>query len=101
VEPYKQSQPAIGLSLEVMTPDVPPDGFFYVLLNGEIKGRFKGLRQAQQFYRELLKASGWEPPRTDRPYVDPAAEAVERYMDELQEYWGTSHQHRRPGVRRA
>jgi hypothetical protein len=96
MESYRQSVPAIGLSLERETSSVPRDGHFYVLLNGEIKGRFRTMRQALALYKSLLKESGYTPPPVDRKH-DPAREAVERYMDELESYWADSHKHARSG----
>jgi predicted DNA-binding protein len=97
MESYKQSVPAIGVSLERGTANVPRDGYFYVLVNGEIRGRFRGMRRALAFYKSLLEQSGYTPPSTERAKADPAREAVERYMDELEAYWGESHRHTRRG----
>jgi len=96
MERYRQAVPAIELSLERATENVPDDGFFYVSLAGEIKGRFRTLRQAQALYKALLDESGYKPPApADRN--DPGREAVERYLDELGAYWGDSHKHSRRG----
>ena len=96
MESYRQSIPAIGLSLERGTADIPKDGYFYVLLNGEIKGRFRAMKQALALYKSLLEDSGYTPPGVDTK-GDPAHEAVERYMDELEAYWTDSHRHARRG----
>ena len=96
VESYRQSIPAIGLSLERGTADIPKDVYFYVLLNGAIKGRFRTMKQALALYKSLLEESGYTPPRVDTK-GDPAHEAVERYMDELEAYWTDSHRHSRRG----
>lgn len=97
MEPYRQAVPGIGLSLEHRTGRVPSDGYYYVLLNGEIKGRHRGLKWAQTQYKQLLADSGWRPAPTDRANVDPARETVERYMDELEDYWSSAHKHTRRG----
>ena len=94
---YKQSIPAIGLSLERGTPTVQKDGYFYVLVKGEIRGRFRTMREAQEAYKRLLEESGYKPPEPAAARVDPGGEAVERYMDELGLYWGESHKHMRRG----
>ncbi len=97
MEPYRQAIPALGLSLERNTGRVPADGYFYILLRGETKGRFRSLRQAQRQYKQLLAESGHTPaPRKGRR-IDPAREAVDRYMDQLEDYWGNSHKHARRG----
>lgn len=97
MEPYRQTIPAISLSLERYTAAVPDDGYYYVLKDGRVEGRFRTLRQAQARYKELLAASGYQPPPVEAKEVDPAKEAVERYMDELEAYWGDSHKHARRG----
>lgn len=97
MESYRQAIPAIGLSLERYTGAVPDDGYYYVLKDGEVKGRFRTLRQAQAKYKELLAASGYQPPPLQPRKVDPSREAVERYMDELEAYWGDSHKHTHRG----
>lgn len=96
MERYKQSIPAIRLSIQRGTEDVPADGYYYVLLGGEVRGRFRTLKQAQAVYKTLLDESGYKPPaRSDR--IDPGHEAVERYLDELGAYWSDSHKHSRRG----
>lgn len=97
MEPYRQAVPTIGLSLERDTARVPSDGYYYVLLNGEVKGRHRSLRQAQSQYKEFLAESGWKPPDLKRTRMDPAREAVERYMDGLEDYWSSAHKHTRRG----
>ena len=82
--------------MERATVNVPKDGYFYVLVNGQIKGRFRTMRQALALYKSLLEDSGYKPPTAERK-GDPAREAVERYMDELEAYWGDSHRHARRG----
>ena len=93
---YRQAIPAIGLSLERATDRVPKDGFFYVLLDGEIKGRFRTKSKALSLYRALLKQSGHKP-QPVQVSVDAARENVERYLDELESYWSDSHTHRKRG----
>ena len=97
VESYRQSIPAIGLSLERGTAGIPKDGYFYVFLNGAIKGRFHAMKQALALYKSLVQESGYTPPLPGDKKADPAREAVERYMDELEAYWTDSHRHARRG----
>ena len=91
---YRQSIPAIHLSLERATENVPNDGWFYVLLRDEIKGRFRTKSEALALYRTLLSESGYTPPP-----VEPSSrnETVERYLDDLEAYWTESHRHHRRG----
>lgn len=96
MELYRQAIPAISLSLERATPHVPNDGFFYVILDGEVKGRFRTRSKALALYKTLLEESGYKPQPVERP-ADPGRETVERYLDELEAYWSDSHSHRRRG----
>ena len=96
MELYRQAIPAIGLSLERATDRVPKDGFFYVLLDGEIKGRFRTKSKALSLYRSLLEQSGHKP-QPIQVSVDSTRENVERYLDELESYWSDSHTHRKRG----
>jgi hypothetical protein len=91
---YKQSLPAIGLSLERHTNAVPSDGY-YVLLHGELKGRFKNKATALELYRKLLKDSGYKPPPIDKAAA--RNEDMEGYLDAKELYWGESHKHVRRG----
>lgn len=93
---YRQSIPAIELSLEKSTDNIPNDGHFYVLLRGEVKGRFRTKYKALALYRTLLKESGFKP-QPVQVRTDSSRETVERYMDELESYWSDSHTHRRRG----
>src|SRR3972149_8625332 len=93
---YRQAIPAIGLSLERATDRVPKDGFFYVLLDGEIKGRFRTKSKALSLYRALLEQSGHQP-QPVQVSANAGRENVERYLDELESYWSDSHTHRRRG----
>ncbi len=97
MEPYRQAVPTIGLSIERNTGRVPSDGYYYVLLNGEVKGRYRSLRQAQSQYKQLLVESGWSPAPAKPASVDLAREAIERYMDDLDAYWSSSHKHTHRG----
>ena len=96
MELYRQAIPAIGLSLERATDRVPKDGSFYVLLDGEIKGRFRTKSKALSLYRSLLEQSGHKP-QPIQVSVDSTRENVERYLDELESYWSDSHTHRKRG----
>ncbi len=97
MEPYKQSFPALGLSIERNTPSVPADGRYYVVLNGELKGQHRGLKQAQAQYKRFVADSGWKPPSEGLNARDPSREAVDRYLDQLEDYWSSAHKHARRG----
>ena len=93
---YRQSIPAIGLSLERSTETVPEDNYFYVLLKGEVKGTFRTKQKALAMYRALLEESGYKPKPVEAQ-SDTSRESVERYMDSLETYWLDSHRHRKRG----
>lgn len=63
--PYRQTQPAVGLSLERFTDAVPTDGAYYLLLNGEIVGRYRSLKAAKTAWNHALDTSGWTPPKSE------------------------------------
>lgn len=92
---YKQSIPTIGLSLERHTKAVPSDGHYYVLLGGDVKGKFRNKNAALELYRELLRDSGYTPPPVEKATA--RNEAVEGYLDAKESYWGDSHKHTRRG----
>ena len=92
---FRQAIPAVELSLERSTSGVPSDGYFYVVLRGEVQGRFRNKKDALKLYRDLLKKSGYKPEPTKA--APPANLVVERYMDDLQSYWMDSHRHQKRG----
>ncbi len=92
---FKQSVPAIGLSLERATGRTPRNGMFYVFLGDEVKGEFRNKKLALDLYTSILKASGYTPPTPEKQVS--RNETVERYLDGLESYWGSSHKHSRRG----
>jgi hypothetical protein len=92
---YRQCIPPIDLSLERYTESVPKDGYYYVLLRGEIKGRFRTRNAAAELYTGLLRQTGYKPPPVDK--TTPRNEAVEGYLDAKESYWADSHKHARRG----
>jgi hypothetical protein len=97
MEPYRQAFPSLGLAIERGTPRVPSDGHYYVLFQGEVQGRHRSLKQAQAQYRTIFSRQDWKPEPVERAPVNPALQAVERYMDALEDYWGSASEHRRRG----
>ncbi len=92
---FKQSVPAIGLSLERGTDRTPTKGMFYVFLGDEVKGEFRNKKRALDLYMSILKASGYTPAAPENQAS--RNEAVERYLDDLESYWDSSHKHSRRG----
>lgn len=78
-----------------MTTAVPNDGCFYVLWQGEIRGRFRLKNPALKMYNSLHAESSYKPPRPEA--ASKKNDTVERYMDELEGYWLDSHKHARRG----
>lgn len=77
---YRQTQPAIGLSLERLTDAVPRDGAYYLLQDGEIVARYGSLKAAKAAWDDALAASGWTPPKA-------TIDADEVQMRERRERW--------------
>jgi len=64
------------------------------LLGDEIKGKFRLKAPAQALYAEILKESGYKP---EAPKPATKDGSVERYLDDLEAYWDSSHKHGRRG----
>lgn len=95
MEPYRQGIRELDLAIERGTTRVPPDGRFYVILKGEVLGSHRTLKQARAQYKDILTRQDWTPEAEE---TDPVRnEAVEHYMDALEQYWSSSHAHRRRG----
>ena len=58
---YRQGLEEHQLFLIQGTPEVPDDGYYYVLFQGEIAGRFRSLKQATSRYQELRKQLNLKP----------------------------------------
>ena len=59
--PYRQALPALALSIERHTPDVPDDGAWYLLKDGQQIGRFRSLKAAKEAWDAVVASSGWSP----------------------------------------
>ena len=62
VEPYRQTLPALKLSIERHTDAVPHDGRWYLLRDGAELGSYRSLKAAQEAWREVVAQSDWKPP---------------------------------------
>jgi hypothetical protein len=51
---YRQVHPRADMSIECNTDKVPNDGKYYVITNGEIIGKFRGLKSAIACYQKLV-----------------------------------------------
>jgi hypothetical protein len=91
--------PALGLSLQRYTADVPDDGYWYLLRGDEQLGRHRTEKAGRAAWQEYIAGSGWEPPQRE---LDPA-EALQRDISAREharyvEYWSSSHKFRRGGM---
>lgn len=76
---YRQRVDGYDLSIERGTPSVPADGYYYVILRGEQRGRFRSLAQATRLYAQLKAEMGYQaPPAAPSPSAD---ELHRRHMD--------------------
>src|SRR5687767_8950704 len=55
---FRRSHADASISLEEGTESVPRDGWYYVLKNGEVVGRYKNLKKATEVYVRLLDEEG-------------------------------------------
>jgi hypothetical protein len=62
---YVQRLPALDLSIERATAQVPSDGWFYLRKEGIVIGRFRSLRAAKEAWEAEKVASSWQPPVRD------------------------------------
>lgn len=92
-ERYRQGLPGIDLYIERSTERVPADGWFHVLLCGEVLGSFRTLRSAQRCYRQQQDALGYLPPVCESPSADELLrrEDLERDLLRSASYWAESH----------
>lgn len=62
---YRQAFPALGLSIEQGTENVPDDGRYHLLVHGETMNHFPNeaaaLRGYEEARRRLIKETGWVP----------------------------------------
>ena len=96
---YRQSIPGVELSIEKDTENVPNDGKFHVLMNGDTRGTFRSLKQAQELFNRLVRESGYTPVVGPVSKKSPAELAAERYLEAKDFYWADSHKYRGRGGR--
>ena len=95
---YRQSLPALNLSIERRTEQAPSDGQYHVIKDGELLGSFRSLKQAQKLFRSIIEESGY------RPSPQEAGKTVsemmtDRYLESKDLYWSDSHKYRGGGGR--
>jgi hypothetical protein len=92
---YVQRLDALGLSIERNTEAVPADGAWYLLRNGDVIGRYRSRKAAQEAWRQIIDESGWTPPKTAHRTTEEmlAAERAARDRDARNEYWHSGRRH--------
>ena len=77
---YRQFNERAGISIEQDTANVPNDGKYYVLKDGEIVANYKNLKAANEMYRKLVEDKGL-PPLEPLPKLT-REQLLERIWDE-------------------
>lgn len=94
-DPYKQRLPALGLSIERGTPDVPDDGAFHLLRDGVELRSYRSLAAAQKAWKTIVAESGWQPApkviRSPEEMLEAERSAADR--DARNEYWHSGRRH--------
>lgn len=96
-ESYKQYIPDLQLAIERFTPDVPPDGKYYLLRDGKVVGVYASLKKAQEKFRQIVAESGFVPKKAERPTKSASEIDIERYMEAKELYWAESYRFRERG----
>ena len=99
---FRLAIPEVGLSIERNTGDVPDDGKFHVLQQGNIVGSYPSLKRARPHFQKLKEEAGYH----SQLVADNSAgqdlankEHVERFLDAASSYWSQSHRYRSGGGR--
>jgi hypothetical protein len=92
---YRQYLPALDLSIERHTDAVPDDNSWYLLRAGQILGRYKSRKAAQEVWVTIVAESGWEPDKPEARDTKEllAAERAARDRDARNEYWHSGRRH--------
>ena len=98
-ETYKHYIPEIKLSIERNTGNVPKDGKFYVVKEGEIVKSFKSRKIAEELFQKLVSESGFKPNKEHDGKIDPMTEASERYAMEKDIFWAEGPKYKGKGGR--
>ena len=98
VNAYRQYIPDLNISIERATEAVPDDNKFYVIQDGEILRSFRSLKQAQEFFKQVVKESGYKP-NVKKVQKTASQENIDRYLESKDLYWGESYKYRGGGGR--
>jgi len=84
---YKHYIPDIGLSIEKNTENVPQDGKYHLLHNGQILQTFKTLKQAEAAFKEKVAELGYKPKPVKKQAKSATEQDVESYLDAKGVFW--------------
>lgn len=85
------------LTVEKCTENVPDDGRYYLLDDGQALETFSSRKKAVARFRELLKERGYQPPEWEPNEVNPFDETL-RGLDVAKEvYWHYASRYRTGG----
>jgi hypothetical protein len=96
-EAYRQYIPDLDLSIEKNTMNVPKDGKYYLVRNGQIVKGFSSLKKAEVAFKEAVAESGYMPKPVEKQAKSAAEQNIERYLDTKDLYWAESHKYRGRG----
>jgi hypothetical protein len=94
---YKHYIPDLGLSIEKNTENVPQDGKYYLLREGQIVRAFRTLKKAEVAFREMVAEAGYTSRPAEKQAKSAAEQDIERYLDAKDLYWAESHRYRGKG----
>jgi len=86
-ERYRHFVPAISLSIEKNTGNVPNDGKFYLVKAGMVIQSFRSRRLAEERFRQMLVESGYRPEWKPSKSINPLDESMERFFTSKEVFW--------------
>lgn len=87
---FERVNPGAGVAIKRGTPDVPNDGGFHLLVNGEIVKSFRSRAAANDAFKDAVAKSGWVPePKSDEK-IDFSKMATDKFFDDYDAYWSRS-----------
>jgi hypothetical protein len=91
---YKRCIPEIKLSIEKGTKEVPNDGKYYLLVDGQIVEKFTLLKKAEGKFKEFVEAIGYKPKLLQDVKPKPRDETIDRYMIAKSIFWAEGPKYR-------
>jgi len=85
-ESYKHYIPDIGLAIERNTDNIPSDGKYYLLLNGEIISIYGTLKMAELAFKQKLDEIGYKP-KPRKNVKSKAQQNIDSYLDSKDIFW--------------